>query len=88
MERVNVGLAEEVEKYESRFNQINKALPATPGPDFLILDESNSASTPVSLFTRAAHLYKLANFPVVLHVSLQPHGFAHYSVITSIQNSG
>ncbi|KAK1254438.1 hypothetical protein MKX08_008433 [Trichoderma sp. CBMAI-0020] len=40
------------------------------------------------LLPSISHLYKLANYPVVLHVSLQPRGFADYSVITSIRNSG
>ena len=34
------------------------------------------------------HLYRLANFPVVIHVSLQPSHFPDYSSITSIRNSG
>ncbi|PNP41242.1 hypothetical protein TGAMA5MH_07113 [Trichoderma gamsii] len=40
------------------------------------------------LLPSISHLYKLANYPVVLHVSLQPRGFSDYSVITSIRNSG
>ncbi|KOS20684.1 Sulfite reductase subunit beta [Escovopsis weberi] len=40
------------------------------------------------LLPSISHLYKLSNYPVVLHVSLQPRGFADYSVITSIRNSG
>lgn len=40
------------------------------------------------LLPAISHLYKLANYPVVLHVSLQPENFADYSVITSIRNSG
>ncbi|KAL7933542.1 beta subunit of assimilatory sulfite reductase [Trichoderma chlorosporum] len=40
------------------------------------------------LLPSISHLYKLANYPVVLHVSLQPRGFADFSVITSIRNSG
>jgi sulfite reductase (NADPH) hemoprotein beta-component len=40
------------------------------------------------LLPAISHLYKLANYPVVLHVSLQPRGHADYSVITSIRNSG
>ena len=40
------------------------------------------------LLASISHLYKLANYPVVLHVSLEPRRFADYSVITSIRNSG
>lgn len=40
------------------------------------------------LLPSVSHLYKLANYPVVLHVSLQPRNFADYSVITAIRNSG
>ncbi|KAK5998110.1 Sulfite reductase subunit beta [Cladobotryum mycophilum] len=40
------------------------------------------------LLPSISHLYKLGNYPVVLHVSLQPRGFADYSVITAIRNSG
>ena len=34
------------------------------------------------------HLYKLAQFPVVIHVSLQPSGYPDYGDITSIRNTG
>lgn len=34
------------------------------------------------------HLYKIAQFPVVIHVSLQPTGNPDYSDITSIRNTG
>ncbi|WPH04502.1 Hypothetical protein R9X50_00739300 [Acrodontium crateriforme] len=34
------------------------------------------------------HLYKLAQYPVVIHVALQPAGFPDYSDITSIRNAG
>ncbi len=40
------------------------------------------------LLPSIAHLYKLANFPVVLHVALAPKSFPDYSAITSIRNSG
>lgn len=40
------------------------------------------------LLPAVSHLYKLANYPVVLHVSLEPRGLADYSVITAIRNSG
>ncbi|KAH7322943.1 sulfite reductase beta subunit [Stachybotrys elegans] len=40
------------------------------------------------LLPSVSHLYKLANYPIVLHVSLQPRGDADFSVITSIRNSG
>ncbi|KAI0998207.1 Sulfite reductase [NADPH] subunit beta [Podosphaera aphanis] len=35
-----------------------------------------------------SHLHKLAQFPVVLHVSLFPPGFPDYSAITSIRSTG
>ena len=48
-----------------------------------------SVTTPSTiLLPSISHLYKLANYPVVLHVSLEPRRFADYSVITSIRNSG
>jgi sulfite reductase (NADPH) hemoprotein beta-component len=48
-----------------------------------------SVTTPSSiLLASISHLYKLANYPVVLHVSLEPRRFADYSVITAIRNSG
>ncbi|OAQ97774.1 hypothetical protein LLEC1_00558 [Akanthomyces lecanii] len=48
-----------------------------------------SVTTPSSVLLPAvSHLYKLANYPVVLHVALQPRNFADYSVITAIRNSG
>ncbi|EMC91738.1 hypothetical protein BAUCODRAFT_302787 [Baudoinia panamericana UAMH 10762] len=34
------------------------------------------------------HLYRLANYPVVIHVSLHPTGNPDYSDITSIRNAG
>ncbi|KAG9228728.1 hypothetical protein BJ875DRAFT_476783 [Amylocarpus encephaloides] len=34
------------------------------------------------------HLYRLANLPVVIHVSLQPSQYPDFSSITSIRNSG
>ncbi|KAK1751986.1 hypothetical protein QBC47DRAFT_389413 [Echria macrotheca] len=40
------------------------------------------------LLPSIAHLYKLANLPVVLHVSLSPRSSPDYSAITSIRNSG
>lgn len=40
------------------------------------------------LLPSVAHLYKLANFPVVLHVALAPKSFPDYTAITSIRNSG
>ncbi|KAL2137210.1 hypothetical protein VTI74DRAFT_6421 [Chaetomium olivicolor] len=40
------------------------------------------------LLPSVAHLYKLANFPVVIHVALTPRSFPDYSAITSIRNSG
>lgn len=40
------------------------------------------------LLPSIAHLYKLANYPVVIHVALHPASYADYSAITSIRNSG
>ncbi|KAG8417890.1 Sulfite reductase [NADPH] subunit beta [Metarhizium acridum] len=40
------------------------------------------------LLPAVSHLYKLANYPVVLHVSLQPQQHADYSSITAIRNAG
>ncbi|KAL6412301.1 putative sulfite reductase (NADPH) [Ilyonectria robusta] len=45
-------------------------------------------TTSTILLPSVSHLYKLANYPIVLHVSLQPRTFADYSVITAIRNSG
>ncbi|KXJ95235.1 hypothetical protein Micbo1qcDRAFT_130741 [Microdochium bolleyi] len=40
------------------------------------------------LLPSIAHLYKLANYPVVLHVALGPSELPDYSAITAIRNSG
>ncbi|CAJ2512255.1 Uu.00g052700.m01.CDS01 [Anthostomella pinea] len=40
------------------------------------------------LLPSIAHLYKLATYPVVIHVSLSPAQFPDYSSITAIRNSG
>jgi sulfite reductase (NADPH) hemoprotein beta-component len=40
------------------------------------------------LVASVPHLYRLANFPVVIHVSLQPANYPDYSSITSIRASG
>jgi sulfite reductase (NADPH) hemoprotein beta-component len=45
-------------------------------------------TTSTILLPSVAHLYKLANYPVVLHVSLHPAQFPDYSAITAIRNSG
>ncbi|PKS05878.1 hypothetical protein jhhlp_007709 [Lomentospora prolificans] len=48
-----------------------------------------SVTTPSTiLLSSIAHLYKLANFPVVIHVSLHPTPNADYSPITAIRGSG
>lgn len=48
-----------------------------------------SVTTPSSvLLSSISHLYKLANLPVVIHVSLHPTPNADYSPITAIRNSG
>ncbi|KAF2808322.1 thiamine diphosphate-binding protein [Mytilinidion resinicola] len=48
---------------------------------------SVTASSPI-LVKSIPHLYKLAQYPVVIHVSVQPSGFPDYSDITSIRQSG
>ncbi|KAI1176929.1 sulfite reductase [Nemania sp. FL0916] len=45
-------------------------------------------TTTTILLPSIAHLYKLANYPVVLHVSLAPSQLPDYSTITAIRNSG
>lgn len=46
-------------------------------------------TTDSSILVRSIpHLYKLAQQPVVIHVSLQPSGYPDYSDITSIRQSG
>ncbi|KAL2263988.1 hypothetical protein VTK26DRAFT_3772 [Humicola hyalothermophila] len=48
-----------------------------------------SVTTPSSILVPSvAHLYKLANLPVVIHVELSPKSFPDYSAITSVRNSG
>lgn len=48
-----------------------------------------SVTTPSSILVKSIpHLYKLAQYPVVLHVSLQPSGFPDFSDITAIRQSG
>lgn len=48
-----------------------------------------SVTTGSSILVRAIpHLYKLAQYPVVIHVSLQPSAYPDYSDITSIRQSG
>lgn len=48
-----------------------------------------SVTTASSVLVRAIpHLFKLAQYPVVIHVSLQPTGYPDYSDITSIRQSG
>lgn len=48
-----------------------------------------SVTTDSSILVRSIpHLYKLAQYPVVLHVSVQPSGFPDFSDITSIRQSG
>ncbi|KAK0627791.1 hypothetical protein B0T14DRAFT_513355 [Immersiella caudata] len=45
-------------------------------------------TTSSTLLPSIAHLYTLANLPVVLHVALSPRNSPDYSAITSIRNSG
>ena len=40
------------------------------------------------LIRAVPHLYRLASFPVVIHVALQPTGFPDYAQITSVRNTG
>lgn len=40
------------------------------------------------LLSSIPHLYKLINYPVVIHVSMQPSGFPDYSGITAIRQTG
>lgn len=40
------------------------------------------------LVPSVAHLYKLVNLPVVIHVALSPKSFPDYTAITSVRNSG
>ncbi|OAL03905.1 Thiamin diphosphate-binding protein [Phaeosphaeriaceae sp. SRC1lsM3a] len=48
-----------------------------------------SVTTTSSILVKSIpHLYKLAQYPVVLHVSVQPSGFPDFSDITSIRQSG
>ncbi|PNS18852.1 Sulfite reductase [Sphaceloma murrayae] len=48
-----------------------------------------SVSTPSSILVKSIpHLYKLAQYPVVIHTSLQPSAHPDYSDITSIRQSG
>lgn len=48
-----------------------------------------SITAPSSILVRSIpHLYKLAQLPVVIHVSLQPTGYPDYSDITSIRQTG
>ncbi|KAA8911493.1 hypothetical protein FN846DRAFT_427421 [Sphaerosporella brunnea] len=45
-------------------------------------------TTSNTLITSIPHLYKLSNYPVVFHVSMQPAAFPDYSEITSIRQTG
>lgn len=40
------------------------------------------------LLPSVGHLYKLASYPVVIHVALHPEQYPDYSAITSIRNTG
>lgn len=42
----------------------------------------------VILLSSVARLYKLANYPVVIHVALHPDNFPDYSAITAVRNAG
>lgn len=45
-------------------------------------------TTSAILVKSIPHLYKLAHYPVVIHVSVQPAGFPDFSAITSIRQCG
>ncbi|KAI5785596.1 hypothetical protein DFH27DRAFT_505375 [Peziza echinospora] len=45
-------------------------------------------TTSSTLLSSIPHLYKIANYPVVLHVSMQPAEFPDYAEITSIRQTG
>ena len=48
-----------------------------------------SVTTSSSVLVRSIpHLYKLAQYPIVIHASLQPTGYPDYGDITSIRNTG
>jgi sulfite reductase (NADPH) hemoprotein beta-component len=48
-----------------------------------------SVTTTSSILVRSIpHLYKLAQYPVVIHVSVHPAGFPDFSDITSVRQSG
>jgi sulfite reductase (NADPH) hemoprotein beta-component len=48
-----------------------------------------SVTTTSSILVKSIpHLYKLAQYPVVIHVSVHPTGFPDFSDITSIRQSG
>jgi len=48
-----------------------------------------SVTTPSSiLLPSIPHLYKLAQYPIVIHVALHPYGYPDYSEITSIRQCG
>ncbi|KAI5820856.1 hypothetical protein BZA77DRAFT_49534 [Pyronema omphalodes] len=45
-------------------------------------------TTSNTLISSIPHLYKLINYPVVIHVSMQPNEYPDYSEITSIRQTG
>ncbi|KAG6005278.1 hypothetical protein E4U54_000366 [Claviceps lovelessii] len=48
-----------------------------------------SVTAPSTILVPAvSHLYKLANYPVVLHISLEPKTHPDYSSITAVRNAG
>ncbi|GES60193.1 sulfite reductase beta subunit [Aspergillus terreus] len=48
----------------------------------------SAVTTSSILLTSVPHLYRLASYPVVLHVALEPYPFPDYSVISSIRQCG
>ncbi|KAG5941850.1 hypothetical protein E4U53_007334 [Claviceps sorghi] len=48
-----------------------------------------SVTAPSTILVPAvSHLYKLANYPVVLHISLEPKRHPDYATITAVRNAG
>ena len=45
-------------------------------------------TTSTTLISSIPHLYKLINYPIVIHVSMQPAEYPDYSEITSIRQTG
>ncbi|KAJ5102008.1 hypothetical protein NUU61_004230 [Penicillium alfredii] len=79
---------------DSLFSKSLKALKANKAGTLLSRGTAEVRTT-VSVTTSSSilipsvpHLYRLANYPVVIHVALEPYPFPDYSVISSIRQSG